>query len=57
MSKLVSIIVTTLNEEHYIEDCLKSLRNQTYNNKEIIVVDSYPKDKTVDITKNMQTKY
>ncbi|MEM1540276.1 MAG: glycosyltransferase [Candidatus Bathyarchaeia archaeon] len=56
MSKLVSIIVTTLNEEHYIEDCLKSLRNQTYNNKEIIVVDSHSKDKTVDIAKKYADK-
>ncbi|MEM3616452.1 MAG: glycosyltransferase [Candidatus Bathyarchaeia archaeon] len=50
-SKLVSIIVTTLNEEKYIGDCLRSLKNQTYANKEIIVVDSNSKDKTADIAK------
>lgn len=51
MQKLVSIIVTTLNEERYIEDCLKSLKNQTYAYKEIIVVDSNSNDKTVIIAK------
>jgi len=56
MSTLVSIIVTTLNEEYYIEDCLKSLKNQAYANKEIIVVDSNSKDKTVDIAKKYADK-
>ncbi|MEM2806663.1 MAG: glycosyltransferase [Candidatus Bathyarchaeia archaeon] len=56
MSKLVSIIVTTLNEESYIEDCLKSLKNQTYTSKEIIVVDSHSKDKTVDIARKYADK-
>ncbi|MEM3770010.1 MAG: glycosyltransferase [Candidatus Bathyarchaeia archaeon] len=51
MLELVSIIVTTRNEEDYVGDCLRSLKNQTYANKEIIVVDSNSKDKTVDIAK------
>lgn len=48
---LVSIIVTTLNEENYIESCLKSLKEQTYRKNEIIVVDSNSQDKTLDIAK------
>jgi len=56
LSKLVSIIITTLNEEHYIEDCLKSLKNQTYKNREIIVVDSESKDKTVEIARKYADK-
>lgn len=56
MSKRVSIIVTTLNEEQYIEDCLKSLKNQTHENKEIIVVDSRSKDKTVEKAKKYADK-
>lgn len=56
MSDLVSIIVTTLNEEHYIGSCLKSLKNQTYKNKEIIVVDSESKDKTVEIARKYVDK-
>jgi glycosyltransferase involved in cell wall biosynthesis len=56
MSEFVSIIITTLNEEDYIEDCLKSLRNQTYARKEIIVVDSNSKDKTINIAKKYADK-
>lgn len=53
---LVSVVITTLNEEHYIESCLKSIKNQTYNNKEIIVVDSESSDKTLEITKKYADK-
>ena len=35
---LISIIVPVYNVELYIEDCLKSLINQTYKNIEIIIV-------------------
>lgn len=48
---LVSIIVITYECEDTIETCLKSLLAQTYENKEIILVDNFSKDKTVEITK------
>lgn len=35
----VSIIVPVYNEEHYLRDCVFSIRNQTYQNIEIILVD------------------
>lgn len=56
MRDSISIIVTTLNEESYIEPCLKELKNQTYENKEIIVVDSDSKDKTVEIARKYADK-
>jgi len=56
MSKLISFIITTLNEEDYIEKCLKSIENQTYKNKEIIVVDSNSSDNTVKIAKKYADK-
>jgi glycosyltransferase involved in cell wall biosynthesis len=46
---LVSIIVMTRECEKTIETCLKSLLAQTYENKEIILVDNFSKDKTVEI--------
>jgi glycosyltransferase involved in cell wall biosynthesis len=46
---LVSVIVTTKNEERNIETCLKSVTLQTYKKIEIIVVDNFSTDKTREI--------
>lgn len=46
---LVSITVTTRNEEKNIEKCLQSIRLQTYQNIEIIVVDNFSTDRTKEI--------
>lgn len=43
---LVSIVVPVYNGERTIERCLASLRNQTYKNLEILVVDDGSKDHT-----------
>lgn len=45
--KLVSIIVRSKNEENWIGDCLHAIRNQSYKNIEIILVDNMSDDKTV----------
>lgn len=48
---LVSIVVVTYNFEKIIEECLKSIENQTYKNLEIIISDDCSKDKTLEICK------
>jgi glycosyltransferase involved in cell wall biosynthesis len=48
---LVSVIITTKNEEKNIENCLQSIKNQTFKIAELIVVDNFSKDKTVEIAK------
>ena len=53
---LVSVIVTTKNEEKNIENCLQSITNQTYKNFELIVVDNFSDDKTVQIAKNYKAE-
>ena len=45
---LVSIIIRTKNEERWIKLCLDKLFQQTYKNFEIIIVDNYSTDKTLD---------
>ena len=46
---LVSIIIPTFNSEKELPLCLGSLKYQTYDNIEIIIVDGYSTDKTVEI--------
>ena len=48
---LISVIVTTRNEEDAIRNCLKSVRNQTYKPVEIIVVDNASDDRTLNIAR------
>ncbi|MFH1188323.1 MAG: glycosyltransferase [bacterium] len=43
---LVSVVVTTKNEEANIKNCLQSIISQSYKNVEIIVVDNHSTDKT-----------
>ncbi len=48
---LVSVIVPTKNSSQFIEACLKSIKEQTYKNIEIIVVDNSSTDDTQIIAK------
>ena len=45
----VSIVVPIFNVEKYLEDCVKSLINQTYTNLEIILVDDGSTDESSEI--------
>jgi len=57
-SHLVSVIITTKNEEKNIANCLDSILQQTYPQKliEIIVVDNSSTDKTKEIAKSYSKK-
>lgn len=48
-SKKVSIIVPVYKVEKYLEECLDSLKNQTYNNLEIILCDDESPDRCPQI--------
>lgn len=48
---LVSIVVPTRNSAGMIGNCLESVRCQTYPNIELIVVDGFSSDKTLEIAK------
>jgi glycosyltransferase involved in cell wall biosynthesis len=43
---LVSVVITTKNEEKNIENCLRTIRNQTFNSIELIVIDNFSVDQT-----------
>ena len=53
---LVSVIVTTKNEERNISACLESVVQQTTPPLEIIVVDNYSEDKTSEIAQEYGAK-
>jgi len=53
---LVSIIIPTYNEEKSVCNLLSDLKNQTYKNFEIIVVDECSTDKTTKIAKKLGAK-
>jgi len=52
----VSVVVPTLNEEHRIQPCLDGLTRQSYELREVIIVDSRSQDGTVDKVKAMQQR-
>lgn len=52
-----TIIIPLYNKEDYIEKCLVSILNQTYNNFEIIIIDDKSTDSSLKIVKNIIGKY
>ncbi|MEK6727447.1 MAG: glycosyltransferase family A protein [Candidatus Omnitrophota bacterium] len=49
MEPLVSVIVPTYNSSGTLDECLGALKDQEYKNIEIIVADSFSKDRTKEI--------
>jgi glycosyltransferase involved in cell wall biosynthesis len=49
----VSIVIPTKNSAHTIEKCLRSVREQSYQNSEVIVVDTESTDDTLNIAARM----
>ena len=45
-SELISIIVLVYNTEQYVNKCLKSILNQTYDNLEVIVINDGSTDRS-----------
>lgn len=51
MEPLVSVIVPTYNSGRTLQECLSAVAGQNYKNIEIIITDSFSKDKTKDIAR------
>lgn len=53
---LVSVIVPTKNSTPFLEQCLQSIKSQTYTNIELIVVDNFSTDGTQDLARKFMDK-
>lgn len=57
MIPLVSVAVVTFNQKEYLKECIESIINQDYGNKEIIVADDGSTDGTQEMLLNYQLEY
>lgn len=53
----ITVITPVYNGQDTIRSCIESVLNQTYSNKEYVVVDGASRDKTVDILKEYPIKW
>ena len=56
-SPKISILIPTFNREKYIEECIQSAINQTFDDYEIVVVDNSSTDRTWEIINEYALKY
>ena len=56
MKPLVTISIPTFNSAAFLGICLEAVRNQTYKNIEINIVDGNSHDSTVEIAKKFDAK-
>lgn len=54
LTPLVTIIIAVFNAEKFLQQCINSVTNQTYTNKQLIVIDGGSTDKTLEIIKMNQ---
>lgn len=53
---MLSIIVPVYNVEEYLDECIQSILNQTYNDIELILVDDGSSDRSLEICQNYGKK-
>lgn len=56
ISNLVSVIITTKNEQDVLEKLLQSIKNQSYQNLEIILIDNNSTDRTKQLARRYTDK-
>ena len=57
LNPVVSIVTPVYNGEEFIEECIKSIKNQTYTNIEHIIIDGGSTDNTINIVKKYESQY
>lgn len=57
MKPLISVIVPAYNAETYLNNCIRSIENQTYDNIEIIIINDGSTDGTGNIIEALSSEY
>ena len=52
-----SIIIPNYNNNPYLEKCIKSILNQTFNDYELIIIDDMSIDNSVEIIREILKQY
>jgi GT2 family glycosyltransferase len=52
-SPLISVVILNWNGKEYLSSCIRSVREQTYPNMEMILVDNASEDGSVEVVKNL----
>lgn len=56
MSDLISIIVPVYNVENFLDECIYSLRKQTYDNLEMILIDDGSTDNSLTLCRKHEAQ-
>lgn len=57
MESLISVIVPVYNGQDYLENCIRSIQEQTYPSKEIILINDGSTDKTEEVCRKLTENY
>lgn len=55
-ASLVSIIIPTYNHAKFLKEAVNSILNQTYKNREIIIINNYSEDITIEVVNNFKNE-
>jgi alpha-1,3-rhamnosyltransferase len=54
--KLISVIIPAYNHAHFIEETIRSIIAQTYENVELVILNDGSKDNTTEVVKSLQSE-
>ena len=56
MTDLVSIITPSFNSSLYIKECITSVQNQSYTNWEMLIIDDFSSDNSVNLIQQISNQ-